>query len=396
MRRILIEKDVFLKKIFKKYYYHNITELSAPKRLSEREIGYLTFSPEKMIRHLSVKNEGELRALILHEAPKAVYYSSAYYEDPTAPINSRIWKGADLIFDIDLDNLPPMDGLMEKFFVCNNCKLYFSELNGKVCPGCSSQKIEEIKMATNKGLEQCKKEIIKLIDVLTQDFGVSRKDLNIYFSGKRGYHLTLEKSAYELVDQTFRLELSDYLLLNGFKIRRIFDERLSLDQQASLFPSPWDKGSLGRFSRKFCEQVLHLSLANLEEDLFRNRLIEYLSKSTNVDILTKLESIKQDLSIKIDVAVTTDIHRIFRMPDTLHGGTGFIKKKIATIDSFLPLTHAVVLSDEPTKVFVYYVPEFELRGQQFGPYKKQEATLPEAAAVFLVAMNVAQPLEGGS
>ncbi|MGQ9781672.1 MAG: DNA primase small subunit domain-containing protein [Nitrososphaeria archaeon] len=389
----MTEKDIFLKKIFKKYYYNNITKLSPPKRLSEREIGYLTFSPEKMIRHLNIQNEGELKALILHEAPKAVYYSSAYYEDPSAPINARIWKGADLIFDIDLDHLPNKEGLMEKFYICNNCKHYFSDSDAKTCPECSSQKIEEIKMATTEGLTYCKQEVIKLIDVLSKDFGVSRKDLNIYFSGKRGYHLTLEESQYESADQTFRLELSDYLLLNGFRIQRIFDEHLSLDQQVSLFPSPWDKGSVGRFSKKFCEEVLDLSVANLEEDFFRNRLMEYISKTTNTDISTKLESIRQDLSIKIDVAVTTDIHRIFRMPDTLHGGTGFVKKKIMEIDSFLPLVHAVVLSDEPTKIYVYYVPKFELKGQQFGPYKKQEVTVPEAVAVFLVAMNVAQPLE---
>lgn len=393
VKRTLIEKDVFLKKTFKKYYYNNIANLSAPNRLIEREIGYLTFSPERMIRHLNLRNEGELRALILHEVPKAVYYSSAYYEDPSAPINARTWKGADLIFDIDLDHLPPMEGLMETFFICNDCKHYFSNINQKICPDCGSQKVEEINIATKKGLEYCKQEIIKLIDVLVKDFGMFKDNFNIYFSGKRGYHLTLENSSYESADQTFRLELSDYLSLNGFRLRRLLDEHLSLEQQAYLFPYPWEKGMTGRISKKLCEEILHLSTDNLDGDLFRNQLLEYFSKSTYSDLLAKFESFKQDLSVKIDVAVTTDIHRIFRMPNTLHGGTGFLKKEIKNIDIFFPLIHAVVLSDEPTKVHVFYSPKFELKEQQFGPYKNQEVTLPEMAAIFLIAVGVAQPLE---
>jgi uncharacterized protein (DUF4213/DUF364 family) len=81
------------------------------------------------------------------------------------------------------------------------------------------------------------------------------------------------------------------------------------------------------------------------------------------------------------------------MPDTLHGGTGLIKKKIENIDSFSPLIDAVVLPEEQTKIYVFYAPKFELKEQQFGPYINQEVTLPEMAAVFLVAMNLAKPLE---
>jgi len=393
VKRILTEKDVFLKKIFKKYYYNNVTKIAAPAKLLEREIGYLTFSPERMIRHLNLKNEGELRALILHEVPKAVYYSSAYYDDPSAPINSRIWKGADLIFDIDLDHLPIVEGLMETLFICNDCRNFFSNTNEKNCPNCGSQKIEEIKIATKKGLEYCKQEIVKLSDVLIRDFGLSKNDFKIYYSGKRGYHLTVENSQYENADQTFRLELSNYLTLNGFRLRRIIDERSSSEQQAYLFPVPWTKSWLGRFSKEFCESILHLSVNGLDEDFFRKTILEYLLKIPHKDLSTILESVKQNLSIKIDVAVTTDIHRIFRMPDTLHGGTGFIKKKIGDINSFSPLVDAVVLSEEQTKVHVFYSPKFELKEQQFGPYNNQEVVLPEMAAVFLVAMNLAEPLE---
>jgi DNA primase small subunit len=392
VKKILTEKEVFLKKIFKKYYYNNVTKINVPARLSEREIGYLTFSPERMIRNLKIKNEGELSALILHEAPKALYYSSAYYDDPSDPINSRVWKGADLIFDIDLDHLPKVEGLMEILFFCNDCRTFFSSAK-KNCTNCGSHKIEEIKIATKNGLEYCKQEIVKLSDVLIRDFGLSKNDLKIYFSGKRGYHLTVENSPYEKADQTFRLELSDYLTLNGFRLKSIIGERSSSEQQTYLFPTPWEKGWPGRFSKDFFEKILLLQIKDLDEDFFRKTISEYISKNSYKDLLTVLESIKQNLGIKIDVAVTTDIHRIFRMPDTLHGGTGLIKKKIVDISTFSPLVDSAVLSDEPTKVHVFYSPKFELKEQQFGPYNNQEVILPEMAAVFLVAMNLAEPLE---
>lgn len=393
MKRTLIEKDAYLKKTFKKYYYDSVTRIKTPSRLSEREIGYLTFSPEKMVRHLAFKDEGELRALILHEAPKAVYYSSAYYDDPSAPINARIWKGADLIFDIDLDHLPQEDDLMTSFFVCHKCKSVFENLESKNCPYCNSQSVEEVKIATEKGLECCKKEIIKLTEILEKDFGLLKDHFCIYFSGKRGYHLTVEGTKYEMAGQPFRIELSDYLTLNGFRLNKILNGDIPPEQQVYQFPSPWEKGWLGRFSREYLKNTLGDSNVNYDEDTFRNMLLPILSKSKYEDILSSLESIKKRLSVKIDVAVTTDIHRIFRMPDTLHGGTGFVKKKIENIDEFSPLTHAIVLSDEPTKVHVFYSPKFELKDNFYGPYKNEDLVLPEYAATFLVAMGLAQALE---
>jgi hypothetical protein len=81
------------------------------------------------------------------------------------------------------------------------------------------------------------------------------------------------------------------------------------------------------------------------------------------------------------------------MPGTLHGETGFIKKEITTIESFCPLVDAIAFAQEPIKVHVHYAPKFELNEQVFGPYKNQEITLPEMAAVFLVCMGLAEPLD---
>lgn len=386
-------REDFLRKRFRTYYYENMHKIQAPQRLSEREIGYLTFYPEKMIRHLTLRSEGELRALLIHEAPKSVYYSSAYYADPSAPINTRIWKGADLVFDIDLDHLMAEEDYMISFTLCNSCNLYFPENNSKRCPSCGSEKITVISIPTKKGLEYGKEEIVRLMDILIDDFGITKKEIKIYFSGKRGYHLTVENSLYEDADQTFRMELSDYLTLNGFKISNILNQDYTLNELSQIFPLPYEKGWLGRISKYFLENILNNNLQNLNENYLRDILQKYFSTITHKELQSTLEKIIDKIKIRIDTNVTTDIHRIFRMPGTLHGETGFIKKEITKIESFCPLVDAIAFTQEPVKVHVHYAPKFELKEQVFGPYKNQEITLPEMAAVFLICIGLAEPLD---
>ncbi|MBC7090851.1 MAG: hypothetical protein H5T50_02940 [Nitrososphaeria archaeon] len=386
-------REDFLRKIFRKYYYENVHKIQAPQRLSEREIGYLTFYPEKMIRHINLKSEGELRALLIHEAPKSVYYSSAYYDDPSAPINARIWKGADLVFDIDLDHLMVKEDYMISFTLCNSCKLYFPKNENKRCPACGSEKIKVISIPTKKGLEYGKEEIVRLMDILIEDFGISKKEMKIYFSGKRGYHLTVENSLYEDADQNFRMELSDYLTLNGFKISNILNQEYTLNELSQLFPLPYEKGWLGRVSKSFFKDILNDPLQNLNENYLRDMLQKYFLTITRKELQSILEKIVDKIKIRIDTNVTTDIHRIFRMPETLHGETGFIKKEITIIESFYPLVDAIAFTQEPIKVYVHYAPKFELNEQVFGPYKNQEIILPEMTAVFLTCMGLAEPLD---
>ncbi len=391
----MIEKNNFLKKAFRRYYYENINKIYAPQRLSEREIGYLTFYPEKMIRHITLKNEGELKALLIHEAPKSVYYSTAYYDDPSAPINARIWKGADLVFDIDLDHLPFKETNMIFIYICNNCNSIFTNLDNKKCSSCGSEKISTISIPTKEGLEYAKDEIIRLMNILIEDFGISKDKIKIYFSGKRGYHLTVENSFYEDSDQHFRLELSDYLTLNGFKLltTTILNRNIPINELSQIFPLPYEKGWIGRISKSFFENVIGIKLESPNDAYLRTLLQKYFSTVPYKELKLSLEKIIDEIKIRIDVNVTTDIHRIFRMPETLHGETGLLKKRISNIDHFYPLVDAIAFSQEPIKVYVSYAPKFELNEQIFGPYKKEEVLLPEMAAIFLICMGLAKPLE---
>jgi DNA primase small subunit len=99
------------------------------------------------------------------------------------------------------------------------------------------------------------------------------------------------------------------------------------------------------------------------------------------------------LPAKIDTVVTTDIHRLIRMPGTLNGKTGL---KATTVDlerleEFDPFYDPVVFEGNQ-KVEITEAPELRLRGQTFGPYVDQKVELSLAAAVLLVAKGVAFPV----
>jgi DNA primase small subunit len=90
----------------------------------------------------------------------------------------------------------------------------------------------------------------------------------------------------------------------------------------------------------------------------------------------------------IDESVTTDVHRVFRMPGTLHGSSGMLKMRVDSLEDFDPQVQPVVLGEETVTVKVNYAPEFYLKGKKFGPYDSISVPLPTYAAVFLIARGL--------
>jgi len=83
----------------------------------------------------------------------------------------------------------------------------------------------------------------------------------------------------------------------------------------------------------------------------------------------------------VDAAVTTDIHRVFRLPGTLHGTSGMCKLRVDSIDLFDPRSDPVVLRSDAVKVDISFYPRFSIRGEDYGPFKSETAALPTYAAV---------------
>jgi DNA primase small subunit len=108
-----------------------------------------------------------------------------------------------------------------------------------------------------------------------------------------------------------------------------------------------------------------------------------------------VEFCAQNQSAKIDTVVTTDIHRLIRLADALHGKTGLRKVgfPISNIEDFDPFKSAVAFKKGTVSVFVSDAPEFRLGDENFGPYKKQKIELPTAAAVLLICRNRAEVVD---
>ncbi|HLY77422.1 MAG TPA: DNA primase catalytic subunit PriS, partial [Thermoplasmata archaeon] len=92
--------------------YYRSSRVEPPPRFTRREFAAFPFSAQTLMRrHESFRSAEELRGFLEQEAPRHVYYSSAYYRIPSAAtMAAKEWLGADLIFDLDADHLRQAEG----------------------------------------------------------------------------------------------------------------------------------------------------------------------------------------------------------------------------------------------------------------------------------------------
>lgn len=100
-----------------------------------------------------------------------------------------------------------------------------------------------------------------------------------------------------------------------------------------------------------------------------------ITKDIDISIWRKIAQHGIEMqSIKLDTVVTTDIHRLIRLGNTLHGKTGLkkIKVSLADIEQFDPLKSAVAFKGGTATIFVSQAPQIRLGEQTYGPFKEQK------------------------
>ena len=172
---------------FADYYKQNSASILPPSSLERREFGFLLLERRAMLRHKAYKDANSLRASLSRILPSDVYYSSAYYERPEEEMKAKGWLGADLVFDIDADHIPLPCATLHDLWVCTNCGASGRGKHPPKCSACGGIKFKEKPWPCEICLEASKVEAIKLVDVLTDDFGFSSEVLTVAFSGHRGY-----------------------------------------------------------------------------------------------------------------------------------------------------------------------------------------------------------------
>ena len=339
----------FLKGKFQEYYRN--ANITLPPRFTAREWGFLSWEGGIMNRHQKFRSIKEVKKYLIKAAPAHSYHSVAYYKDPGKnTMIDKEWMGADLIFDLDADHLPEMEEVKKG-------KIPFSKL------------MDYIREQTYR----------LVVDVLLGDFGLNENDLLITFSGGRGYHVHVRTPDMLTLPSGARREIADYLTGKGLDLNKILIdagytkeypirgkgvERKNIGVEK--LPKKESKGWQGIITR-YIHQTLD-SLRKLDKEERKNNMeklglknIKFNSKNTNEEIFNKMPKAPKKRLVRIalketaihpDEPVTGDIHRLIRLPGSLHGGSGL---KVTVMDStkletFDPMKEATAFGDDLVKV----------------------------------------------
>lgn len=371
-----------IKRYFKEYYFRNSERIRAPGDIERREFGYMPFGG-MMVRHLAFKEIGPFRALMVKEAPAGVYCSNSHYEDPAAEMHLKGWQKAELIFDIDADSLKQPCRKVHDMWLCKGCGKKEFGLRPEVCPSCKGNRLLELPWACPLCIGAAKEETLRLLDFLEFDFGISPSDFRVYFSGNAGYHISVEGGAYDSLDVHGRAEIADYLAGRGLTPAIFSTQKLS----------PNDPGWRGRMARYIRDLPDDDPAFDGSGSLYEQRLHEVSNSFSKKELESFTSRAIDGSSVRIDAMVTTDVHRIFRMPETLNNKTGLVKRECARdLSSFDPLVEAVAIrdGDQSARVYVDMCPKIELGGRSYGPFRSETIDLPLHAAVYLIAKGAAK------
>ncbi len=398
-----IETQSFIHKKFADYYQHNAGKIESPSSLERREFAFLLLKEKMMRRHEGFKSIDDVRNALKKVVPSHVYYSTAYYEKPEEEMNNKGWLGADLFFDIDADHIQTACNKQHDTWSCVNCKENGHGVPPEKCPKCGGQKFDDRSWACEVCLDSAKEETIKLVDILNKDFGFAAQEIQVAFSGHRGYHVTVEETVVQKLDQAARREIVDYVVGVGIAPELY-------EQDTSLSLSSEDDGWRGRIAKRAydllssadenqlmqigLEKRVALNLVSQRERLLKSRNNKALWKMKGIGKSWKriMQKAVENQSVKIDTVVTPDIHRLIRLNNSIHGKTGLKKVNvpIGEIEEFDPLKSALAFDEGTVELIVSEAPEFRLGDHRYGPFSNSEVVLPTAAALFLLCKGAAK------
>ena len=363
-----MNEEQFLLRNFSKYYQKARIEVE---RIAEREFGFGSREKKIEARHMVFSGNEQLRNKLVNEPPFYVSYSAAFYERPDGrPMEKKGWKAAQVIFDIDAHH----EG---ELFVCEKC------------------------------MQWAKDSTIRLVeDFLLADFGLGKEELAVNFSGNRGFHVHVTNSAFEQLSKEERRELADYIAATGLDAGQLFKEGKvttdvidgrAISKKTIRGPTPTTSGYGGKIVRalqkndyfgalrKKRKAAVERTIAKGNWFLFRDE-----AKKKFGPVIAKCIQLAR---VDIDVNVTTDTGRLIRLPNSIHGSSGLIAKKLdfAALQKFNPLDDAVVFgANELEVVPTIDIKDVYMKGQTFSFEKDKKAKVPGYLAVYLLCKKVAR------
>ena len=392
---------------FQEHYFGSGTRLNIPPRMEQREYGFLLFKEKFMVRHRAFKSQEALLSAIRDLVPAHVYFSTAYYRDPTAPMEEKGWEGADLVFDIDADHLDTPCKPTHDSWKCKACQTTGQGSTPKICPKCKNDRFEEQTWLCERCLQQAKEETINFSEMFFRDFSPDRADVRVYFSGHRGYHMHVRSEELLTLGEQGRKEIVDYFL--GLELDPEFHgldempvEKVKIIQGPQIGEPGWRSRIVAGIYDILSQEGEELGLSSSKVATLRTWNKDNLfskpfwSSLQGIDVNTWKKIISravQAKSAKIDTVVTTDTHRLIRLPGTLNGHTGLlvVDMPLERLDEFDPFSEAVAFRGQ-MKVKVLDAPEFRIQDRKFGPFHEEVVELPAAGAMLLLCKRRAEPV----
>ncbi len=371
-----------VKSAFREYYFNHINLLEIPEHLEQREFGYVPFG-SGMIRHLSFRNKGDLIATLVRDVPADLYCSNAFYRFPTYPMQEKQWLGADLIFDIDAKDLQLPCELSHSYFICTRCK-EASSAKSNVCESCNNTNLNQTSIPCNKCIVALKKEVRRLIAVLTDDLGIEEKSVSVYFSGNNGFHIIASDQSFHLLGPEARSDIVSYLTGTNLMAESI-GVRKGRDVSGSDFLIKFPKSGLSYGWRKVIADKLGIDQGTVV------KLHNVVQRDGGYEgFKSELGKMAKALGVKVDPQVTMDVHRIFRMPGSINSKSGLVKMRCNDLESFDPLNNSCFLEGREVKVKTKVAQiNFKLNGESFR-LKERILKLPLFAAVYLICKGLAE------
>jgi DNA primase small subunit len=364
-------------------------------------------------RHLSYGSSDELLKALITKAPHSVYHSAAFYAIPVAKqMGAKEWQGAELVFDIDADHLELPCANEHDVWRCANpeCGKTGTGTPPDKCPVCERASFDTRKWLCEKCLSEAKKHTIKLYDeFLVGDFGIPPEDIQLNYSGHRGYHVRVRDSRVFPLDDSARMEIVNYIMGLGLLPDRTIVSRSGL----STIPGPDMPGWYGKLAPAIAAYVRSIPQQESEgEDrltkVLRNQreaVLEGLRRERPI-LSRKVKGIGpkswQEIVVRavevyggeIDKPVTHDIHRVIRLIGSLSGKTGFLVSEVPRdeLERFNPFRDAIAFTDGTLRVVFPpgpKVPAFRIGDTKYGPFSDESVELPAAAAAFALCKGVA-------
>jgi DNA primase small subunit len=298
-------------------------------------------------------------------------------------MQSKEWLKSDIIYEFDADEL-----------------------------GLDVPVLNNIQWFDSSHLNEAKKQVFRLLDFIENDFGFSSGEAKINFSGKAGFHVHLRSEKIQSLNKRARIQLVDYLTAQNIDLVNLGFNFDSVPVACPLHSGLWAKrinsGILNFFNKNpkeiskltgVAQRKFAFLLSNRQKivDNMASGVLPPIDSKKNNEFWRKIiDFVVSVQRVPIDRQTSIDLHKIIRVPETLHGETGFLAKSLSVdeLKEFDAFKDAVVFSSSPqVKISIPSAPKFYLNNESFGPFNNSTEELPLFAALYLIGKGAAVLVE---